>query len=113
MANHESCVGIPAFCWLVIHTYSGEHPVDRRGVWPRGTQGNTCQGDTALFPKDPVLETKSSGVKWFGWVESIQIYKRSSTLVIYTNLYVPMLLPCSVLMHTACPGLPLRSRRYI
>lgn len=66
------------FCWFVIH--SGEHPADRRGVWPRGTRRNTCQGDTALCPKYPVLETKSSGVKQFGCEETIQRYIRAQAL---------------------------------
>lgn len=76
------------FCWLVIHSYGGEHPGDRRGIWPRGTQGNTCQGDTALCPKYSVLEIKSSGVKWFGWEESIQRYIRDQALKLSIKICV-------------------------
>lgn len=83
--------------------------------WPSSRQeGCMAQGDTALCPKYPVLETKSSGVKQFCWEESLQICIRDQALKLSIKiLYVPTLLPCSVLMHTVCPGLPLRSRSHI
>jgi len=64
-----------------------------------GQEGCARHKGTASCPEYPVLETKRSGVE-SGFVGDPALKRE-----MYRNVYVLMLSPCSVLKHTACPGL--------